>query len=50
MEILNSRLSERAPLVSMEQVAALEDAYDQLDRIRATREERAKRFGIPAKL
>ncbi|WP_145998740.1 hypothetical protein [Methyloterricola oryzae] len=49
LEILNSRLSERAPLVSKEQVEALEDAYEQLDGIRAVREERAKRFGIPAK-
>jgi hypothetical protein len=50
LEILNSRLAERAPLVSKEQVAALENAYDQLAHIRAAREERAKRFGIPTTL
>lgn len=50
LEILNSRLSERAPLVSKEQVTALEDANNQLVRIRAAREERAKRLGIPSKL
>lgn len=50
LEILNSRLSERAPLVSKEQVIALEGANAQLARIRAAREERAKRLGIPAKL
>lgn len=46
LEILNRRLSERAPRVSKEQVSALEDAYDQLACIRASREERAKRLGI----
>jgi hypothetical protein len=50
LDILNSRLSERAPLVSKEQVAALEDANDQLARIRAAREERAKRLGISSDL
>jgi hypothetical protein len=50
LEILNSRLSERAPLVSKEQVTALEDANAQLARIRSVREERAKRLGIPSKL
>jgi len=46
LEILNSSLSERAPLVTKEQVKALEDATDQLARIRLAREERAKRLGI----
>ena len=50
LQILNSRLSESAPLVSKEQVTALEDANAQLARIRAAREERAKRVGIPSKL
>lgn len=50
LEILNSRLSERAPRVSKEQVTALEEANDQLARIRAAREERAKRLGIPTEL
>jgi len=50
LEILNRRLSERAPRVSKEQVAALEDANDQLVRIRTAREERAKRLGISIKL
>ncbi|MEC4749569.1 hypothetical protein [Methylomicrobium sp. Wu6] len=50
LEILNSRLSERAPLISKEQVTALEDANAQLARIRTAREERAKRLGIPSKL
>lgn len=50
LEILNSRLSERAPLVSKEQATALEDAGAQLARIRLAREERAKRLGIPSKL
>lgn len=50
LEILNRRLSERVPRVSKEQVAALEDANDQLVRIRAAREERAKRLGISIKL
>ena len=39
-----------APLVSKEQVTALEDANAQLARIRVDREERAKRLGIPSKL
>lgn len=46
LEILNRRISERAPRVSEEQVAALEDPHEQLARIRAGREERAKRLGI----
>jgi len=50
LQILNSRLSERSPLVSKEQVTALEDANAQLARIRTAREERAKRLGIPSKL
>lgn len=50
LEILNSRLSERSPLVSKEQVTALENANTQLANIRAAREERAKRFCLPAKL
>lgn len=50
LEILNRRLSERAPRVSKEQVTALEEANDQLVRIRVAREERAKRLGIPIKL
>lgn len=48
LEILNRRLSERAPRVSKDQVSALENAYDQLARIQAAREARAKRLGIPA--
>jgi hypothetical protein len=50
LEILNNRLSEQAPLVSKEQVTALEDANAQLVRISLAREKRAKRFGIPFKL
>lgn len=50
LEILNSRLSERAPRVSKEQVTALEDANAQLTRIRAAREARAKRLGISTEL
>jgi len=50
LEILNSRLSAHAPLVSKEQVTALENANAQLDNIRAAREERAKRLGIPVRL
>lgn len=50
LEILNRRLSKHAPLVSKEQVIALEDANAQLARIRAAREERAKRLGLSSKL
>lgn len=46
LEILNRRLLERAPRVTKAHVSALEDAHAQLARIRATREERANRFGI----
>lgn len=48
LEILNYRLLDLAPRVSKEQVVALEDAQVQLVRIRAAREERSKRLGIPA--
>jgi len=49
-EILNSSLSERDPLISKNQITALEDANIQLARIRKAREERAKKYGIPEKL
>lgn len=48
LEILNRRLLEHAPRVSKEQVAALEKANDQLERIRASRAERSRRLGISA--
>ncbi|MDP1548038.1 MAG: hypothetical protein Q8L87_18665 [Anaerolineales bacterium] len=47
LEILNRRLLSIAPRVSEEQVASLERAHEQLTRIRAAREERSKRLGIP---
>ena len=46
LEILNRRLLERAPRISKDQVAALENASDTLTRIRASRVERASRLGI----
>lgn len=46
LEILNRRLLERAPRVSVEQVRALEIANDQLVRIQAAREERSVRLGL----
>jgi hypothetical protein len=46
LEILNRRLAERAPRVSRGQVEAIENAQDQLARIRSSREDRAKRLGI----
>ena len=46
LEILNRRLLEKAPRVSKAQVVALEDANEQLARIRAAREDRARRLGI----
>lgn len=48
LEILNRRLLDQSPRVSKDQVLALENANEQLLRIRAAREERAKRLGIPA--
>lgn len=50
LEILNRRLLDRAPRVSQEQVIALEEANDQLARIRSAREERSKRMGMPVRL
>lgn len=50
LEILNHRLLDCAPRVSNDQVIALENANDQLAHIRASREERSRRLGIPAKL
>lgn len=46
LEILNRRLLDRSPRVSKEQVSELELAGDRLLRIRASREERAKRLGL----
>ena len=46
LEILNRRLLERAPRVSVEQVRALEIANDQLVRIQTAREERSERLGL----
>lgn len=48
LEILNRRILDRSPRVSSEQVEALESANEKLVRIRAVREERAKRLGITA--
>lgn len=48
LEILNRRLLDRSPRVSSEQVEALELANENLMRIRAAREERARRLGIRA--
>lgn len=48
LEILNRRLLDRSPRVSPGQVEALESANEKLIRIRAAREERAKRLGITA--
>lgn len=50
LEILNHRLLGLAPRVSKDQVAALENANDQLAQIRSAREERSARLGIPAQL
>lgn len=48
LEILNRRLLDRAPRVTKNQVLALENANEQLVRIRAAREARSKRLGIAA--
>lgn len=48
LEILNRRLLDRAPRVSIDQVEALESANAKLTQIRVAREERAKRLGLPA--
>lgn len=50
LEILNRRLLDRSPRVSLEQVEALESANEKLLRIRASREERARRLGITTSL
>jgi len=46
LEILNQRLLHRSPCITVEQVTALEKADDQLSRIRAAREERARLLGL----
>lgn len=46
LEILNRRLLDRSPRVSKEQVHELEVAGERLLRIRASREERARRLGL----
>lgn len=46
LEILNRRLVDRAPLVSSNQVQALESAANQLIQARTAREARMKRLGI----
>lgn len=48
LEMLNRRLLDQAPRVSKDQVVALENANDQLGRIKAAREERSRRLGISA--
>lgn len=48
LEILNRRLLDRAPRVSMDQLEALESADAKLAQIRAAREERSKRLGLSA--
>lgn len=46
LEILNQRLLDVAPRTTKDQVASLEETSNQIERIRAAREQRAKRFGI----
>lgn len=46
LEILNQRLLDVAPRTTRERVAALEETNNEIDRIRAAREQRARRFGI----
>ncbi len=46
LEILNQRLLDVAPRTTKDRVAALEETNNEIDRIRAAREQRAKRFGI----
>lgn len=48
LEILNQRLLSMSPRVSEAQVAALEGKADDLARLRASRQERAKRLGLSA--
>ncbi len=48
LEILNRRLLDRAPRVSLDQLEALESADEKLTRMRAAREERSKRLGLSA--
>jgi hypothetical protein len=48
LEILNRRLLDKAPRVSVEQVQALEVAAGQLSQAQASREERMRRLGIKA--
>lgn len=46
LEILNRRLLDRSPRVSIGQLEAIESANAKLARIRAEREERSKRLGL----
>lgn len=46
LEILNRRLLDRSPRISVDQVQALETAVAQLVNIRAAREEQMRRLGI----
>lgn len=46
LEILNRRLLDRSPRISVGQVQALESAANQLANIRAAREEQMRRLGI----
>lgn len=48
LQILGARLLERAPTVTPEQVAFLEQANSELETIRARHEARARRLGLPA--
>ena len=48
LEILNQKLLDRAPRVSIDQLESLESANEKLARIRAAREERSKRLGLSA--
>lgn len=46
LEILNQRLLDRSPRISTHQLEAIENAGETLVRIRAAREDRARRLGI----
>ncbi|POF43445.1 hypothetical protein B0D71_01110 [Pseudomonas laurylsulfativorans] len=47
LEILNSRLIERAPRVSVEQISHLEASIDSIKSVEQSILDRAKRLGLP---
>jgi hypothetical protein len=46
LEILNTRLAQRAPRVTLEQLSSLEESLNSIKSVEASRIERAKRLGL----